>query len=75
MTVGLYEGGAAGEIFLRGAKTGSDIDALVDDAATLASLLLQHGYAPHELAGRLTVDGLMRTALQHAAEMTRDDAA
>jgi hypothetical protein len=75
MTVGLYAGGAAGEIFLRGAKVGSDMDALLDDAATLASLLLQERYPPAELARRLTVDGLMRAALELAADMTREEAA
>ena len=75
MTVGLYPDGSPGEIFIRGPKVGSDSDALVDDAATMASLLLQLGFAADDLARRLTADGLMRQALELAAEMTRPEAA
>ncbi len=75
MTVGLYPGGRAGELFVRGPKTGSHQDALIDDAATLASLCLQMGVPADDLARRLTANGLMRQALELAAEMTRPEAA
>ncbi len=75
MTVGLYPDGRPGELFVRGPKTGSHQDALIDDAATLASLCLQMGVPADDLARRLTVDGLMRRALSLAAEMTRPEAA
>ena len=45
-----------GEVFAGGAKSGSELDGLLDDSAVLISLLLQHGAAPAALArtmGRL----------------------
>ena len=43
ITVGLYENGAPGEIFVRMAKEGSVIAGLMDSFATAVSLSLQHG--------------------------------
>ncbi|MGE5233777.1 MAG: vitamin B12-dependent ribonucleotide reductase, partial [Acidobacteriota bacterium] len=43
ITVGLYEDGAPGEIFLVMAKEGSTISGLMDAFATAISLALQHG--------------------------------
>nr|WP_275942101.1 vitamin B12-dependent ribonucleotide reductase [Haliangium ochraceum] len=43
ITVGLYEDGQPGEIFVRMAKEGSVIAGLMDSFATAASLALQHG--------------------------------
>jgi ribonucleoside-diphosphate reductase alpha chain len=42
-TVGLYEDGSPGEIFVRMAKEGSSIAGLMDSFATATSLALQHG--------------------------------
>ena len=45
-----------GEVFAGGAKSGSELDGLLDDAAILISLLLQNGVEPAALAktvGRL----------------------
>ena len=56
LTVGEYNDGRAGEVFLHGAKPGSDTDLLCDDIGVLMSRLLQHGDAPASLAsgiGRL----------------------
>ena len=56
VTVGFYPDGRPGEVFTHGAKTGSTIDGLLDDACVLVSLLIQHGLEPPELAksmGRL----------------------
>ena len=56
VTVGLFPDGRVGEVFTAGAKAGSELDGLLDDAAILISLLLQHGVAPAALArivGRL----------------------
>jgi hypothetical protein len=56
VTVGFYPDGRPGEVFTHGAKTGSTIDGLLDDACVVVSLLIQHGVAPHQLAqsmGRL----------------------
>jgi ribonucleoside-diphosphate reductase alpha chain len=43
VTVGLYENGSPGEIFVRMAKEGSVIAGLMDSFATSISLALQHG--------------------------------
>lgn len=43
ITVGLYEDGSPGEIFVRMAKEGSVIAGLMDSFATAISLALQHG--------------------------------
>jgi ribonucleoside-diphosphate reductase alpha chain len=43
VTVGLYEDGNPGEIFIRMAKEGSVIAGLMDSFATATSLALQHG--------------------------------
>ncbi len=56
LTVGEYNDGRAGEVFLHGAKPGSDTDLLCDDIGVLISRLLQYGDAPAALAagiGRL----------------------
>jgi len=43
LTVGLYEEGAPGEIFLRMAKEGSTVSGLMDTIATMTSIALQYG--------------------------------
>jgi len=43
LTVGYYDNGAPGEIFIRMAKEGSTISGLMDSFATAISLALQHG--------------------------------
>ncbi len=56
VTIGQYDDGRPGEIFLHGAKPGSDTDLLCDDIGVLISRLLQHGDDPASLAagiGRL----------------------
>ena len=59
-TVGFYPDGRPGEVFVDGAKVGSAVEAILDDAAVLMSLLLQHGVEPSALAktiGRVEVLG------------------
>jgi len=43
LTVGLYNDGAPGEIFLRMAKEGSTVSGLMDTIATMTSIALQYG--------------------------------
>ncbi|MDJ0867327.1 MAG: vitamin B12-dependent ribonucleotide reductase [Myxococcota bacterium] len=43
LTVGLYEDGKPGEIFLKMAKEGSTISGLMDTVATMTSIALQYG--------------------------------
>lgn len=40
----------AGEVFARGPKAGSMMEAVLSDACTLMSLLLQYGASPEEIA-------------------------
>jgi hypothetical protein len=51
VTVGFYPDGRPGEVFTHGAKAGSTMDGLLDDACVLVSRLLQHGVAAADLAG------------------------
>jgi len=43
LTIGLYEDGAPGEIFLKMAKEGSTVSGLMDTIATMTSIALQYG--------------------------------
>jgi len=43
ITVGLYEDGTPGEMFIRMSKEGSTVSGLMDSFATVVSLALQHG--------------------------------
>lgn len=43
VTIGLYEDGSPGEIFIRMAKEGSTVSGLMDSFATAVSLALQYG--------------------------------
>lgn len=72
--VGLRESGECAEIFLNGisAREGSDAQAMLGDLATMASLLMQTGWKAWDLARRLSVDGLARTALNHAADIQKE---
>lgn len=54
VTVGLDERGRPREAFAHGARAGSHMDALVDDACIVLSLLYQHGAEPVRVADRLT---------------------
>jgi ribonucleoside-diphosphate reductase alpha chain len=50
ITVGLYEDGSPGEVFIRMAKMGSTVRGLVDTIAVLTSLSLQYGVPVEDLA-------------------------
>lgn len=52
VTVGLYEDGSPGEIFVRMAKEGSVIAGLMDSFATSISMALQHGVPIHILCDK-----------------------
>ena len=56
LTVGQYDDGRPGEVFIHGHTPGSDTDLLGDDIGVLISRLLQYGDDPASLAagvGRL----------------------
>jgi ribonucleoside-diphosphate reductase alpha chain len=54
LTVGVYEDGAPGEIFIRMAKEGSTISGLMDSFATVVSLAWQHGVPLDLLCGKFS---------------------
>jgi len=54
ITVGLYEDGKPGEIFLRMSKEGSTISGLMDAFATAISLTLQYGVPLEALVNKFT---------------------
>jgi ribonucleoside-diphosphate reductase alpha chain len=54
LTVGLYEDGRPGEIFLRMAKEGSTVSGLMDTIATMTSIALQYGVPLKALADKFS---------------------
>src|ERR1039457_2795485 len=54
LTVGVYEDGLPGEIFITMAKQGSTISGLMDSFATAVSLALQHGVPLRVLCEKLS---------------------
>ena len=54
LTVGVYEDGLPGEIFITMAKQGSTISGLMDSFATAVSLALQYGVPLDVLCAKLT---------------------
>lgn len=59
VTVGYYPGEErrVGEVFISGAKAGSEIDAVARDGAVLLSIALQHGVPLQTIRGALTREG------------------
>jgi hypothetical protein len=43
VTLGRYPDGRVGEVFISGAKAGSEVEAVARDGAVLLSIALQHG--------------------------------
>ncbi len=73
VTVGFHPGtGEAREIFTHGARVGSNMDAILDDACILLSLLLQHRVDPAALArsmGRLGKGGQAASVIGALADL------
>jgi ribonucleoside-diphosphate reductase alpha chain len=53
MTVGLFEDGTPGEVFINVSKQGSTVSGLMDTVAMLTSYALQYGVPLHDLAAKL----------------------
>lgn len=53
ITVGLYEDGTPGEVFIKIAKEGSTVSGLTDAVALLTSIALQYGVSLDKLADKL----------------------
>ncbi len=79
VTVGFHPAtGEAQEVFCHGAKAGSNMDAILDDACILLSLLLQHGVEPASLAatmGRLGEGQQRASVIGALAELLAREAA
>jgi len=58
LSVGFDRTGAVREAFVKGLKTGSAMDAIMDDACVLLSLLLQAGYSAADLDSHLGREGV-----------------
>ena len=54
LTIGLYDDGTPGEIFLRMAKEGSTVSGLMDTVATMTSLSLQYGVPLEALVNKFS---------------------
>ncbi len=76
VTVGYYpDTGRVGEVFTHGAKVGSNMDAILDDACVALSMLLQYGIEPPRLAagmGRLGGDGAPASIIGALADLLMD---
>ena len=64
LTIGAYNDGRVGEVFLHGATVGSDVDGLCGDVGVLISRLLQLGDDPASL-----VAGIGRLGNGHPASL------
>lgn len=56
VTLGYYDDGRVGEVFLNGPRLGSELEAAARDIAVLASLALQYGVTPTVMRRALTED-------------------
>ena len=54
VTVGFFDDGTPGEVFIDGCKTGTDIESIARDAGVLLSLALQHGVPPETIRHAVT---------------------
>ena len=78
VTIGTYQDGRPGEVFISGPKIGSDMEAVLDDGAVLVSLLLQHGVEPVDLAktiGRVNLLGSAASILGAVVDLLVEAAA
>jgi hypothetical protein len=57
VTVGYYEDGRPGEVFINGGRSGEQVEAIARDGAVLLSMALQHGVALDTIRHAITRDG------------------
>jgi len=57
VTVGFYDDGRPGEVFINGGKSGEQVEAIARDGAVVLSLALQHGASLDTIRVALTRDG------------------
>jgi ribonucleoside-diphosphate reductase alpha chain len=53
VTIGEYEDGRPGEVWIHGAKVGSEFDGMLDDASILLSVLIQVGFDTENISAAL----------------------
>ena len=56
VTLGYYDDGALGEVFINGGKSGEQVEAIARDGAVLLSLALQHGAELDNIKSAITRD-------------------
>ena len=56
VTLGFYDDGALGEVFITGGKSGEQVEAIARDGAVLLSMALQHGCSMTTIASAITRD-------------------
>ena len=69
ITVGLYDDGSPGEIFIRMAKEGSTIGGLMDTIATLVSVSLQYGVPVESLVRKFEHVRFEPSGMTHNSEI------
>lgn len=57
VTVGFYDDGTPGEVFIDGGKSGEQVQAIAHDGAVLLSMALQHGVSLDTIRHAITRDG------------------
>ena len=57
ITVGYYDDGSVGEVFINGGKSGEVVEAIARDGAVLLSMALQHGATLDTIKHAITRDG------------------
>lgn len=57
VTLGYYDDGSVGEVFIDGGKSGEQVEAIARDGAVLLSLALQSGVAVDTIRHAITRDG------------------
>jgi hypothetical protein len=56
VTIGFYNDGRIGEVFINGGKSGEAVEAIARDGAVLLSLALQYGVPMQDIAHAITRD-------------------
>jgi hypothetical protein len=57
ITIGFYEDGSIGEVFINGGKSGEIVEAMARDAAVILSMALQFGANLEDVQKAITRDG------------------
>jgi ribonucleoside-diphosphate reductase alpha chain len=60
ITVGVFEDGSLGEVFISGGKSGEMVEAIARDGAVLLSMALQHGVSLDTIKHSITRDSFGR---------------